>query len=237
MTGRIIGIRTVRTPGGDGVRMVFGGTKSIAQAATETRCESGKGVAYLLVDCSGSMGGPKISQAKKGVLEFAQEAMGREYDVGIIKFSSAATHLCGPGDTMEDVTACLDKMDAGGSTNMAEAIAMAHQRLGDSGCKRVMVIATDGRPDRTRLALRAGQTAKDDGIEIITIGTDDADLAFLQRLATSEECGRKVSSDQFGKAIGSAFLQLPDPSRPAWNYLGSRAADRKYVTTRDEVPW
>jgi len=46
-----------------------------------------------------------------------------------------------------------------------------------------MVIATDGQPDNIPLSLKAGQIAKENGIEIITIGTDDAVQEFLKTIS------------------------------------------------------
>jgi Mg-chelatase subunit ChlD len=213
MMGKIIGIRVVNTTCRDEAEMIAGGTETATLGTINTHSANRKGMVYLVVDCSGSMDGYKISQVKGGILEFAQDAIKRSYSVGLIKFNTSATHLCEPKGDIEDLSACLDKMDANGSTNMAAAIAMAHEHLGNTDYARAIVIATDGRPDKAQSALQAGQAAKNDGVDIITIGTDDADLAFLRRLATSVEFGNKVSNEQFGKTIASAHLLLPDPGQ------------------------
>ena len=49
--------------------------------------------------------------------------------------------------------------------------------------------------------------------------TDDADLSLLKKLATSAELGNKVSNEQFGQAIGSAYKLLPDPNSVAQRNL------------------
>lgn len=219
MIGKIIGIRVIKTQGSAELAMITGGTESTTQGNINFQFKNSKGMVYLVVDCSGSMEGQKMSQVKKGILEFAQDAIKNEYLVGLIKFDSSATHLCEPKYDIGDLSAYLDRMDANGSTNMAAAITMAHEYLGDSKYTRVMVIATDGRPDKTQSALQAGKAAKNDGIDIITIGTDDADLAFLKKLATSEELGTKVSNEQFGKAIASAYLLLPAPEKTIYSNL------------------
>jgi Mg-chelatase subunit ChlD len=207
------GIRIVKKPGSDGVAMITGGTEINTQGAINIQFEVRKGIVYLVVDCSGSMAGSKINQVKKGILEFAQDAIKKEYSVGLIQFNNSTTLICEPKYDIEDLKAYLDKMHTGGSTNMTAAIDMAHKHLSDVKYTRVMVIATDGQPDNKQSALLAGQSAKNDGIEIITIGTDDADQAFLKKLATSQELGNKVSNEQFGKAIASAYLLLPDPKK------------------------
>ncbi|MGD0854661.1 MAG: vWA domain-containing protein [Dehalococcoidia bacterium] len=221
MIGKIIGIRVIKTQSNDeppiisGRTMISDRTEKTIYGMTNIQHENMKGIVYLVVDCSGSMEGYKMSQVKQGILEFAEDAIKKEYTVGLIKFDSKATHLCEPKSSVGDLRAHLDNLVATGSTNMASAIAMANEHLSDVRYTRVMVIATDGRPDRTAFALQAGQIAKNEGIDIITIGTDDADVSFLQKLATSAELGNKVSNEQFAKAIGSAHKLLPDPNRTA----------------------
>jgi Mg-chelatase subunit ChlD len=226
MIGKIIGIRVINTPFGDVAETISGGTENITLGTINSHSENRKGMVYLVVDCSGSMDGHKMSQVKKGILEFAQDAIKKEYSVGLIKFDTSATHLCEPKCDIGDLRAYVDKIDAHGSTNMAAAIAMGREHLGDNQYTRVMVIATDGRPDKTQSALQAGQNAKNDGIDIITIGTDDADLGFLRKLATSEELGNKVSNEQFGKAIASAHLLLPDPKQTGRGKLLTHEPER-----------
>jgi Mg-chelatase subunit ChlD len=105
----------------------------------------------------------------------------------------------------------LKNMQTSGSTNMTDAISMAHDRLKRLECSRAIVIATDGQPDNVQTSIKAGQLAKGDGIDIITIGTDDADQEFLKKLASRTDLGIKVSREMFAKAISSASKLLPAP--------------------------
>ena len=52
--------------------------------------------------------------------------------------------------------------------------------------------------------------AKEKGIEIITIGTDDADRAFLAELASSQKHSYKVDPNKLDEAIASAARLLPE---------------------------
>jgi Mg-chelatase subunit ChlD len=232
MLGKIIGIRVIKTPGSDGRAMIAGVAENTTQGTTNIQFENQKGTVYLVIDCSGSMAGNKMCQAKIGILEFAQEAIKKEYLVGLIKFDNSAARLCEPTYDIADLRASLEGMDANGSTNMAAAITMAREHLGVTGYARAMVIATDGRPDRTQTALQAGQSAKNDGIDIIAIGTDDADLAFLKKLSTNSILGNKVSNEQFGKAIASAYLQLPEPEKTVQAKQFSREPQRRLQYAR-----
>jgi len=167
------------------------------------------GFAYLLVDCSGSMGGNNLNQAKNGALNFAKEALGKGYLIGLIQFESVATHLCEPQREISVLKRHLEDIGLGSTTNMTEAIYLATQKLLNKAGFRVIVVATDGMPDDPKTALEAAEKAKKNKIDIITIGTDDADQDFLKKLASRTELGVKVSREQFEKSITSAASMLP----------------------------
>lgn len=167
------------------------------------------GIVYLLLDCSGSMRGNKINQAKQGALSFAKDALFKGYLTGLIRFDSVALHLCDPQPRLSAIQRQLQQISAGGSTNMTEAIELAIQRLMVNKGTRVIVIATDGMPDNENSALQAAEQAKKKGIDIIAIGTDDANHTYLKKLASRTTLGIKVSREQFQRGIASAAESLP----------------------------
>lgn len=194
----------------EGVSVIKGGIRIDASwKPTETKFEVNWGKVYMVLDCSASMTGYKLEQAKAGILDFAKDALRKEYLTGLIKFDSSATHLCEPVKDIRLIESFLNGIVATGSTNMVDAIKLARIKLKNVDCSRVIVIATDGQPDNAEMAIKAGILAKGDGIEIITIGTDDADQQFLKKLASRTELGTKVSKEMFAKAISSAYKLLP----------------------------
>ncbi len=165
---------------------------------------------YLLLDCSGSMeNGQKFTKAKSGLLKFAKEAISKGYSVGLIQFGSYATHLCDPQRELTIFDRSLMAMKICGSTNMTDAIRLATQKLLNKDAAKVICIVTDGFPDDPQTTLNAAQNAKQNRIDIITIGTDDADHEFLKKLATRAELGIKVSRNQFEQTIASTAKMLP----------------------------
>ena len=106
---------------------------------------------------------------------------------------------------------CLKTMRASGGTNMAAAIKAAIAAFENVKSERVIVIATDGQPDKVGAALDAGKAAKKEGIDIIAIGTDDADQGFLKKLASRADLGRKVTSEKFAQSIVDSAQLLPPP--------------------------
>ena len=166
-------------------------------------------VVYLLLDTSGSMEGQKLVQAKRGAINFADDARSKGYAVGLIQFSSTATHLCEPQHDISVLNQYLERIYADGSTNMTDAILLALQTMSDRKGYRAMVIMTDGMPDSQETALDAAQEAKANGIDILTIGTDDADSDFLAKLASKTELSVKVSSDRLEQGVTSMAKMLP----------------------------
>lgn len=167
------------------------------------------GFVYLVVDCSGSMSGQKLEQAKKGALNFAKDAFTKNYSTGLVQFESTATHLCDPQRDIEALRRCLRTIEAGGTTNMADAVRLTTEKLKDKAGFRVMVVVTDGMPDDKEAALRAAKQAKDNRIDIITIGTDDADEEFLKKLASRTELNIMVPRNQLEQGITSTVKMLP----------------------------
>ena len=167
------------------------------------------GSVYLVIDCSGSMAGQKIAEAKKGALDFAQEALTRRYAIGLISFSSSATHICEPREDVSHVRRQLPGLEPDGSTNMARAIELATAKLKGKPGPLAMVVITDGMPDHEGAAIGAARDAKKLGIDIITVGTDDADRSFLRKLASRDDLVVVVTREELGKGITSAAKMLP----------------------------
>ncbi|MBM4055473.1 MAG: VWA domain-containing protein [Planctomycetes bacterium] len=169
-----------------------------------------KKTVYLLMDCSGSMSeGSKLDQAKKGAAGFATEAQSKEYAVGLIFFSINAEHILEPRKEPADVIAAIENLSPKGSTNMTAAIHMAQEKLSDTTGDKVICIVTDGMPDNKDTTLDAAKEAKIHGIEIMAIGTDDADKTFLEQIVTRKELSVKVLRDQLQTGIVSMAKMLP----------------------------
>jgi calcineurin-like phosphoesterase family protein/uncharacterized protein YegL len=165
--------------------------------------------AYLVIDTSGSMMGEKLELVKKGVLDFSLSAISKGYHVGLITFNTYVRHVCHLTNNIAALKENIDGISAAGNTNMAPAIKMAHDFLMAKD-KRLMVVATDGMPDNIPDTLQESAQAKEDKIDIITVGTDDADYDFLEALASRAELGRKVLREDLPRAISSTIDAFPD---------------------------
>lgn len=171
------------------------------------------GYVYLVIDCSASMAGDKIEQARQGALDFAREAFSRSYAVGLIQFDTTPFHICEPQQSMTELMRHVYTLSIGKLTNMAGGIQMAADRLLHKAGARVIVLVTDGYPDNPDLAVQEAERAKSDGIDIITIGTDDADRLLLGRIATRTDLSQMVTPDRLSIGIAGAAKMLPETGR------------------------
>ncbi len=172
--------------------------------------DDGWGTVYVLLDCSGSMGEDRLDQIKSGVAGFAKEAT-KTYRVGLVRFDTHATLLCEPTIEVSRLEGEAKTIVASGATNMAEAISLARTRLNERAGARAILIVTDGRPTSLDDCVKEAGAAKQDGIQMIAIGTSEAQETLLKELASKPELGRKVPSGDFSGAISSSCDLLPKP--------------------------
>jgi Mg-chelatase subunit ChlD len=167
-------------------------------------------VVYLLMDCSSSMDGDPLEQAKEGALQFADDARERGYRVGLIRFADSANALHNP-DT--GFTNAIYSLSAYGTTNLAAALELGIEQLvREAAGQKVMCVVTDGMPDSERKALAQARRAAQNGISIMVIGTSGADRAFLAKLATTSGLSNYVSQDKLQQGITDMARLLPPKS-------------------------
>jgi Mg-chelatase subunit ChlD len=162
----------------------------------------------ILLDTSGSMAGDKLSQAKSGAVDFAQSASKKGYATALAVFGDRAAMVCDPVTDSTVLARKISKLDVGivgGSTDLAAGLALA----GRFSELAVVVVVTDGASNDNRAALDSATALKRRGVEIICIGTDDADNAFLALLATRSELATHVSARNLRSAITEATRLLP----------------------------
>ena len=172
--------------------------------------DKSNGLTYLLIDCSGSMSDDnKLTLAKNGGKDYAKDAKLKGYAVGLIKFDSNAALVLEPKSELVEFNSKIESLSIGGSTNMADAITISVTHLANKFGNKVICIATDGHPDDREATISAAERAKKAGIEIMTIGTPDADNEFLRRLATRKELAVEVKTHQLQEGIKSMANLLP----------------------------
>jgi len=169
------------------------------------------GTALLLLDCSESMArGNRIRSAIEGARKLGLETIAAGYEVGLILFASEATFACAP--TREGIERNLEDITCAGSTNLAAALSIALTNLSERHqSRRVIVVTTDGYADDADTALSIAATAKAQGIEILVVGTEDADQGFLGKLASRSEGTIVVARTRIGAGLVEATRLLLRP--------------------------
>lgn len=183
----------------------------VASAPSESIRTGEKGQVFLVIDCSASMHGASLREAKAGALEFAKNAYRLGYEVGLVAFGSEARLILDTGRNMGDIARAVEKLKVDGTTNMPAALSLVRRKLLGPGKveNRAAVVVTDGLPDDPWQTLREAAKLKDGNIRIITIGTDDADLSFLKKLSSHKDLANYVSSDRVSSALKTASKMLP----------------------------
>ncbi len=161
----------------------------------------------LLLDTSGSMAGEKITQAKHGALDFARSANLSGCGIGLAVFGDEASVIAQPTVKTGSFEKSVREVEVGmvgGSTNLAAGLELASS----FSHLNAVVVVTDGMPNSHSDALRAAEGLKRRGIDILCIGTDDADTAFLAKLATRSDLALHVEPQDLRQFIGQASRLL-----------------------------
>lgn len=138
----------------------------------------------LLIDCSGSMSGTAIEEAKKAAISFIKNFSVANGSIGLITFPGGIIHKL--SQNFASVKSKISGLNAHNGTPMTEAIDLAHtQMLTANECEKVIVLLSDGSPDSSSAAGASINLAKNKGIRIITVGVSGADETFLKSIAAS----------------------------------------------------
>ena len=168
----------------------------------------GAQVVYMLIDCSGSMEGEKLTAAKLGAIKFAKQAQQQSHSIGLVSFASEAFLRAEPARALEKLEREINVLSVNGSTNLTAGIELTFKLLKTIRGERVIYVITDGMPDDASSALNVADQAKRAGIRIITLGTDDANQDFLAQLASRPEMSKKVDRTALQEGIASMVKLL-----------------------------
>jgi molecular chaperone DnaK (HSP70) len=157
---------------------------------------------FLLIDVSASMTGQPLAEAQTAAREFLAKCDLTTMEVGLISFSTLVALQSAATNNLRRLHAAVHRLEAQGSTNLTDALEMARGQLVSGDRKRYVVILTDGYPDAPESALEQALGAREQGIEIVAIGTGDADRDYLRRLASSEQASIFARSGELVQAFG-----------------------------------
>jgi molecular chaperone DnaK len=141
----------------------------------------------LLMDCSGSMYGRNIDEARKAAAAFAEAALGPNRQIAVVAFPGGV--LCPLTGESKRINAALAGLTPIGSTPMAEGLAAARELMkSKAGVQRVYVVLTDGHPDDPDATTGEITRIRTSGGRIITIGVGaQVRPEFLKNIASRPE--------------------------------------------------
>ncbi|MFH1057731.1 MAG: vWA domain-containing protein [Pseudomonadota bacterium] len=145
----------------------------------------------LLVDCSGSMEGPSLAQAKAAAASFASVLIGPDFRVGVVAFESTPSEVAPLSSSIEQAEKALSEISATGGTSIALALEMANTIFakpsvtGAPARRRAVVVLSDGQDSDSAQMQAQAQRLKDAGVDIFAIGLGQGvNEELLRRLAS-----------------------------------------------------
>jgi molecular chaperone DnaK (HSP70)/uncharacterized protein YegL len=168
---------------------------------------------FLLMDVSASMTGQPLLEAQTAAREFLTKCDFTAMELGLISFSTLVALQAAATSNVRRLQAGIQRLEAEGSTNLTDALEMARGQLVSADRKRYIVILTDGFPDAPESAVEQALAAREQGIEIVAIGTGDADREYLRRLASSEQASIFARSGELVQTFGHIARVIAEGGR------------------------
>ncbi len=138
----------------------------------------------LLMDCSGSMYGRNIDDARTAAVMFAERTLGPNRTVGLVAFPGGLQ--CALTADVRRLREAVAGLTPIGGTPMAEGLIAARDLMKSrAGVQRIFVILTDGHPDDPEAAQNEAHRIRSQGGRVVTIGVGQhVRPEFLRALAS-----------------------------------------------------
>ena len=142
----------------------------------------------LVIDCSGSMSGGEIDDAKDAASRFLDNIDPSSH-VGLVSFGARVKIEMPLTQDFDRLRQAIENLRTWGTTPMTEAIALTRERvLVNSQNTNVLILLTDGLPDDEDTTRTEAELAKQQGFQIIAIGVGDGvDSDYLKQISSTPE--------------------------------------------------
>ncbi|GAA4720028.1 vWA domain-containing protein [Phytohabitans rumicis] len=150
-----------------------------------------RGSVLLCIDVSSSMGchedgRTRVAHAVAGAERFVNDAVGANYDVGLVLWNSGIVRHVPLSRDPRPVLDGLRQARAAGGTNVNPALRLGIQQLGSLTGDRVMAIFGDGDIGPVAPALASSREAAALGIRIIVRGLGEYAAGQMAQIATED---------------------------------------------------
>ena len=138
----------------------------------------------LIMDCSGSMYGQSIDDAKGAALAFVERSLRPGRQIAVVAFPGGV--LSPPVNDLDRLKTAIARLTPIGSTPLASGLRQARELLRPrAGVQRVFVVMTDGHPDEPDETVAEAHRVRSSGGRIVTIGVGpQVEQGFLRGLAS-----------------------------------------------------
>lgn len=139
----------------------------------------------LIMDCSGSMYGQSLDDAKVAAHAFVDRSLQPGRQIALVAFPGGV--MAPPTSDPRRLSQAIDELTPIGSTPMAAGLKNARDLLRPrAGIQRVFVVMTDGHPDNPEGVSAEVHRIRSSGGRIVTVGVGpQVQQAYLQSLASS----------------------------------------------------
>ncbi|MCK4579727.1 MAG: VWA domain-containing protein, partial [Dehalococcoidia bacterium] len=169
----------------------------------------------LLIDCSGSMTGQQLIDAKNAVSTFISADLATEDRAAVVSFGSPAQFHTPPGFTSDKVALLseIEPMAAGGSTALYGAIYEAVTKINEETGIKAIIVFTDGKSEGdTHTKDQAIELAKNSNVPVYTIALGSEDNAdILKEIAA--ETGGYYTYAPTAPGLGGVYDDIAEKAR------------------------
>jgi len=174
----------------------------------------------LLIDCSGSMliggnprdpNGAKLHEVKRAATGFVERRKETRDLIAVIGFGSDIHRTSRLTNDQRQLQSAIEQVFDGGGTRMDKAIDAGVTELkelpdnaGGDDVPRTVLLFTDGMPDDARATLAAAQSCRERKIQLVAIGTGDADVGYMGQLTGDPQLVFHCESGGFDDAFKDA---------------------------------
>ncbi|HWB08433.1 MAG TPA: vWA domain-containing protein [Pirellulales bacterium] len=180
-------------------------------AATRSHTVQGAQAVCLVIDCSGSMRGDKLSEVKGAAQDFVSRHGSSTDRIAVVGFDNRVYRECPLTDDVSRLQRSIEGLLGGGSTAMDLGLRAGAQELEElpadwrnSSVARSILLFTDGQPDDADATLAAASSCRSSGARIVAIGTGDARTDFLERVTGDRKQVFQVGFGDFAAGFKQA---------------------------------
>ena len=156
----------------------------ISDFKVETNSESDKADIAIVMDCSGSMSGQPLSDAKVAAKSCVNAMNTINQEISIVQYSSVAEIASNKTNSKAVLLNSIEAIGDGGDTNISAGVLAGISTLTGATGTKAIILMSDGQDGNTQEAMDTViLSAVEQGITIYTVGLGDTNDEYLRNIA------------------------------------------------------